>query len=133
MKNQELKVITIDRSTWRRGDMKMNEVLCGDTALLNDLGFKCCLGFHALQLCKATEKIIKGKAEPKNTYRSLKGLSKKIGPKEYSNTIYSINAVDINDDHIMTETEREKRLKALGKEHGYLFKFVGTTPRKYWI
>lgn len=41
-----MKKITIDRSKWRRGGDNQEDA--GETELLNELGFMCCLGFICL-------------------------------------------------------------------------------------
>ena len=41
------RVLTIDRSKWRKGGDRMDHIQ-GTTRLLNDKGYMCCLGFDAL-------------------------------------------------------------------------------------
>lgn len=52
-----MKTITIDRSKWRRGGDKQENA--GDTALLNEQGFMCCLGFICLAEGFTVEEILK--------------------------------------------------------------------------
>jgi hypothetical protein len=77
-----MKTLTIDRATWRRGGApefgNTTAVGYGSTSLLNEHGYKCCLGFDALA-CGLTEKDILGVQVPE-------GLFRHILPAEYRAT-----------------------------------------------
>lgn len=57
--------LIIDRSKWRTGHTAENATGQGFTALLNDQGFMCCLGFYSLA-CGYTEEEIRGVGEPQD-------------------------------------------------------------------
>lgn len=56
-----MKKITIDRSKWRRGGDNQKDA--GETCLLNNEGFMCCLGFISLAEGFAEDEIL-GAGEP---------------------------------------------------------------------
>jgi hypothetical protein len=51
------KVLTIQRSKWRRGGGDDSKHPAGPTRLLNEKGFMCCLGFDALACGVPAEEI----------------------------------------------------------------------------
>lgn len=55
--------LVIDRSKWRTGDAGPDATGQGPTALLNDQGFMCCLGFYS-RACGYTDEEIQGACEP---------------------------------------------------------------------
>lgn len=119
--------IVIDRSKWRTGDKGLNATGKGTTALLNDEGCKCCLGFIAQQI---TKKGIKNSGDPSDCEFSIPLLNFKEKSFIYDsyfwkNTDLSINAIVINDSGSTTLKEKEEALKKLFKDTPISLKFVG--------
>ena len=145
---------TIDRSTWRcgsdRSDPK-NRHGSGETELLNEQGFACCLGHIGAQLLskkwmcpiKDSQKILLGKQCPDDvgrddeftplliekcdTNRSL------MSPDFLVNSEFSKQAMSINDNDRSTLKEKEQLLIALGKEHDVEIVFVGEYIPGKWM
>ena len=119
MKKIKKKTLTLDLSTWRCGGV--NNVLPyglgrGDTELLNNKNYMCCLGQFALQLGMKREDILYvgtplevGKSIPLLSNRREGGLS---------NTVLSSNCMIINDNELTTIDEKilliRKELKKKG-------------------
>lgn len=79
MSRKKAKVLVIDRRKWRRGG---DGVMCmlndkfGGTALLNDRGKMCCLGFDA-KACGVPRSIILKEGMPDDVVRHLPYLTGK--------------------------------------------------------
>lgn len=131
MKNE----FVIDRSKWRCGNYGPNAVGFGDTELLNEEGYMCCLGQIACQL-KWPKEVIRYQGEPSECDIEDKKVNKSILTREiggYSkiiaNSEFANEAIDINDNEDTTVKEKEKALKELAKEHGLKIKFVGKATK----
>lgn len=112
------KEIIIDRSKWRTGADSCNSTGTGSTLLLNDEGYKCCLGFVTQQ---ATKKAIKNKLSPASCGYNVPDLT-----INGANTTLTSEAMRINDSVKTTPEEKEKALKKLFKNNSrYKLKFVG--------
>lgn len=118
--------VIIDRKKWSRGNLSGNALLV-NRAFRNDLmnvapmpkiGRMCCLGFACLVL-GATRKEISGETMPSTVEKELPGLNYRNG-----DTSFSKQASAINDNPDITDKEREKQLKKLARENGFIFKFV---------
>lgn len=113
--------IVIDRSKWRTGEYSKSATGKGaDTALLNEEGYKCCLGFITQQV---TKKGILGSYQPHDCEFSIPLLNYKDG-KMYENTELSKEAMAINDSDMRLE-EKEVALKKLFKNTPISLTFKG--------
>jgi hypothetical protein len=113
--------IVIDRSKWRTGEYSSNATGMGeDTALLNEQGCKCCLGFITQQI---TKKGILNSYQPRDCEFSIPLLNYKDGTC-YENTELSRDAMAINDSHIPLK-EKEVALKKLFKDTPISLTFKG--------
>jgi hypothetical protein len=126
----------IDRSQWRTGADSNYATGKGDTNLVNEQGFMCCLGFYCLQA---------GVAQPAITGVGLpEDLDTEV-IKAYNNTDLALlireeenyygdiiirnskladNAVDINDSTDYSPQVKEEKLKALFNENGIEIEFI---------
>lgn len=121
---------TIDMSKWRCGfdsDHKKNRIGRGDTLLLNECGYMCCLGQLSLQLGKTKGEIM-GMRSPDALDESTKHLSRKRLGLVLC-TKLSGHAIVINDDEETTVNQKMKLLRALFKKHGHTVRFTND-PRK---
>jgi hypothetical protein len=117
-----MKKFIIDRSIWRTGDKpkKGNCVYTGEgeTKLLNQQGFMCCLGMVCEQMGVPRNHLL-DVSEPEDilTYSSVETISgflvykPDVREEEYSNTVFACDAMNINDDVNITSEERETKLK----------------------
>lgn len=116
-----MKTIVIDRSKWRTGD----EYTCATgkgyiTALKNNRGYKCCLGFIA----EAHGAEILGRSYPRNTEKRIPFLSwYNKNENEWVDTELALEAAKINDSDLPLD-KKEKKLRQLFKGK-YKLKFVG--------
>jgi hypothetical protein len=123
-----VKILTIQRSKWRRGGGNSYKVEgYGPTRLLNDRGYMCCLGFDALA-CGFTENNIYDRTDPESL--GFKGLATtRPGYAELrldfksaflpKNTPPVQEAITINDSHHITDDEREEALHVVFRQLGY--------------
>lgn len=122
---------TIDRSIWRcGGSIKQTCKGRGATELANSQGFMCCLGqvagacgvpFQALKLKPSPNMITAPEA------KLLDGiLTTELGDLADSRqTKLAWDAMDINDDETITQSEREAKLAELFAKHGHEVVFQG--------
>ena len=104
-------VCTVNRRTWARGGKN------GLSRLLNSDGNMCCLGFLGVASGVSKESLF-NKLTPG-------GLSLQEQDKyPIVNFDWGI-FVDINDHEIITDADREKRLKEAARKNGFSFRFVG--------
>lgn len=118
----------IDRSKWRTGDNSTYQTGKGVTALKNDKGYMCCLGFVCLQ-SGVKEDLILNMGEPEEVQKEIPYLTNTLKDVEgdifYGNTNLSTEAMDINDDPYTTPVEKENKLKELFEKHKLSIEFVG--------
>jgi hypothetical protein len=115
------KEIVINRAKWRTASHGE-----GPTILLNDEGYKCCLGFLVGQTTKCK---IKEFAYPSECSRP---------PKEFErenckgNNCLETSAIRINDNYNLTDKQREEQLIKLFSQKSKLYrlKFVGKYNKK---
>ena len=133
-----MRELTIDRRKWARGDMG------GGSALLNEIGSMCCLGFD-MRGCGFKPKEIRNQAMPDDVGdmdKQMKRTAKKVphlvntldnpwadstdedGLLRLRATKFAIKAAAINDNVKIAERTREKRLKALFFEQEIALQFV---------
>ena len=120
MKTKKIEVV-IDRSKWRTGYCGKNRTGEGDIRLLNNEGYKCCLGF----ICGRLKKGIKDFFAPNELDYVVKDLSHKDIDGCIYDTDLTEKAIEINDNSDTTPQEKEKELKKLFKNSVYKLKFVG--------
>ncbi len=108
--------LIIDRSKWRTGGTSFTEKV-GPTQLLNREGYMCCLGFYSLQIGNKTEEEILDmtcpyQVEDKTGIESLVSLNNEV------NSGFAHDAIEINDNDLISNEDREQRLIELfkGKE-----------------
>lgn len=114
----------VQRSKWLRGQ--------DDGALLLDKhGSMCCLGFVAKQ-CGAADGHLRGRATPSCVawsdhgavaMEALNGVLTQPIYDDWEDTALSADAIPINDDPTLVDSEREAKLTALFAEHGYTLRF----------
>lgn len=123
------KYLTLNYATWRSGgDTRLHSCLIpanvlgtGQTALLNDEGYMCCLGqFSAQQGIK--KKLLLNVTSP--AYIRVPYLIKNFLLDNGVNSMFSINAMEINDDNKTTPEEKIKLLKVLCKEEGFILRVI---------
>ncbi len=121
---------TIDCNTWRCGDDGKYKLGEGNTALLNDKGFMCCLGQVALQL-DVHEADLLGVGEPEGVESdTILGLLVTNEWDEDSendikhNTVLSSEAMGINDNGNTTIETKINDLKELFNDNGYGLEFI---------
>lgn len=124
-KPNKKKTIIIDRSKWRTGNnlhSSFNSTGYGNTKLLNEEGYKCCLGFIASQ---ATHQKILNSCEPTYCKYIIPELSYRDKYGYVINSTLADNAIKINDNGYTTPQEKEKSLKQLFKDSRYKLVFKG--------
>lgn len=119
-------VLVIDRSIWSTGTHGK-----GITQLLNDHGYKCCLGFECLRLgCMEDE--IRNEGDPCEVLKPLTNLNDfNEGYNEngdYFSECYSsefaIRAMKINDDENIDDEIREDKISEHFKKVGITVEFI---------
>lgn len=130
----------IDRTKWRcggnNGFTTVNERGLGDTFLLNDEGYMCCLGHVALQCGLLREEIsghsdygdfISDSAE-KDSLSKLTTCLLAHGEDQDTKSLLDelqVTAIAINDDPKLSEEEREAELIEHFAKHGHTMRFEG--------
>ena len=124
--------LIIDRRKWARGNRG------GESALFNDIGGMCCLGFD-MRACGISPKRIKNLEMPRELQGNVKLAAKKIPhllkfsmpnwSKDrvygwYEDTKFATRAASINDNDKITERTREKRLVALFEKQDIALEFI---------
>ncbi len=113
------KVLYLNLKTWRCGEdtkKRKNRKGRGETYLLNDKGYSCCLG----QWIKQTDKKcdIRDLCSPQDVYEHKnKTLVKKNTSGGYSNTEFSKTCMEINDDRGTTVKEKIYLLRRILKKY----------------
>lgn len=117
--------LIIDRSKWRTGGESPSKTGKGYTQLLNKQGFMCCLGFRCNQM-GIPKKDLLGNHIPEHL-KGLYDIPDLIEEDEgkWSDTAFTQEAININDDESITSTEREKSIKEHFATIGVTVKFVG--------
>jgi hypothetical protein len=127
--SEKIKVV-IDRSKWRTGGLSSVATGVGTTALLNEEGFMCCLGF----CCKAlglADKAIFDTAVPQ--YAITADECGKPGFKDLTMCIKGLvaatslvgDAIRINDSTELIPEEKEAKLQELFKNSDLELSFEG--------
>lgn len=116
----------IDRSKWRCGGDGENRRGQGVTLLLNDEGEQCCLGQICSQ-CGIKDGVLFGVARPSHMARPepVVGILVLGDFFDLTETDFSKSATMINDNELLTDTQRERQLERLAEEFGLRIEFVG--------
>lgn len=119
---------TIDRSKWRcGGDKAKYSKGSGSTNLLNNDGYKCCLGFACLA-AGLKEKDILGFGSPRCVLWKIPEAESKIihlADNPFTDSTFSRGAMRINDDPGLNAQEREEQLIQLGRTMQIDISFTG--------
>lgn len=121
--------VTIDRSKWNRAIPKVDySQHFGLSALLNDQGNMCCLGFVCKALGLSDEQIV-DRAYPQSTQLEIPHLTEFHDVSYPKDTILSCRAAAINDSPMIHSKKKEEQLKNLFLENDIKLTFVGRTPK----
>lgn len=112
--------LIIDRAKWRTGNFGRNRTGVGNTQLLNDDGYMCCLGFYCLQAGIPSENIM-GVTQPddilnvRKFYNKYEDMELLLVDREFADdsmliTDFTTIAMSINDDDNITSEKREDLL-----------------------
>lgn len=124
-----MKKLILDYSVWRSGQEGDHSLGEGETMLLNDKNFMCCLGQFSLQL-GASKKMIIDCYEPNSIRKAIKGLAYRKDHGSFTNTKFSDAAIDINDTVDTTPAEKITLLTALCAEHGYELEVINEPEKE---
>jgi hypothetical protein len=125
--------VTIDRSKWRTGLYGTSASGRGDTYLLNDEGFMCCLGFCSLATGVPKSEILNQPLPNFITIQNeiiIRGLDSLVykleglGCTKYNCTELSAKAAKINDSSLDRAT-KEEQLIELFKDTDFDIEFIG--------
>lgn len=119
---------TIDRSKWRCGGDHSKQIGEGNTRLLNEEGYMCCLGQCALQVGIPKDDIFNW-GEPLEILNIIEEnpfviLIEGAFTTRQLNTELSKRAMAINDDVELNQTEREAGLQRIFQEYGHTINFI---------
>lgn len=124
-----MKKVRINRAKWRSGgDLSESYTGEGDTYLVNDEGYRCCLGFACHQLSNLNLQQLTCIAEPgglQTVIPLLNYIDNDYGWNCMENTDFSDECVAINDDATITSKQREYKLKRKFKANGIELEFYG--------
>lgn len=124
-----MKKFKVDRSKWRCGDDGPYAHGEGETQLLNEEGFMCCLGYCLNQL-----KVPKKKLKKVEVPEQVEGITESVLVRrvkmeekyEYlHDSALTIEAITTNDQKFYTREEREAKLSEIFKKHGQELVFTG--------
>lgn len=123
-----MRSVRINRAKWRAGqDSHDPKKSCGygDTLLINDEGFKCCLGFACQQLSRKPINFIIGRGEPEQTGLVISPFTKRDKNGDAVNTPLVDEAISINDSYATTLKSKEKALIKLFAKYDLDLEFFG--------
>ena len=113
--------LVIDRPKWRTGNEGLNKTGIGETKLLNEEGYMCCLGMRCYQMgVKKTDLVLANSPIDLSGLYTIPQLL-----KGGSNSILSQMAIDINDNSITTPEEKEILITKLFAKHRITVVFKG--------
>ena len=119
----------IDYSKWRCGGNGENKLGEGETYMLNQEGFMCCLGQCQSQL-GIPDGVLSKKGEPEEIGRVDGIFNCKVyyddDDELICNTVLSDNAISINDDDYTTPFEKMNGLKELFEANKHEISFINT-------
>lgn len=102
--------LIIDRAKWRTGGNNPNATGEGDTLLLNDEGFMCCLGFRCHQMGIHKNDLL-NKCTPV-CLSDLYNIPDLIEEKSWGwdDSEFTSKAIEFNDSKFLTPEQREKAI-----------------------
>lgn len=119
--------LIIDRAKWRTGAGGNFLTGKGNTLLLNDEGFMCCLGFRCHQMGIPKNDLLgictPGSFSLSSRYDIPDLIEEK--PWGWDNSSFVEDAVKINDDMFLTPEQREKAITEHFKKIGVTVEFKG--------
>ncbi len=116
------KEYTIDRSKWCCGGDRF--IGGGDSALMNDKQRMCCLG----QICNQAgipKKKLLWEGEPDSIISTVKVPSWLLNDDGNRNSQIANKMININDNDVLTQKEREQQLKKETRKAGIKLTFKG--------
>lgn len=120
------KVVTIVRKRWARGEREAGKP---QTALLNDDGMQCCLGFVCRAL-GASESDILGVGVP-SAVHEIRASTRFVPPVGWTDWVspawlatIEYKAITINDDRRIGDEAREKQLREIFADSPIRLRFV---------
>ena len=126
-----VKELKIDVLKWRTGNYGKFSTGLGDTSLLNQDGYMCCLGFMCLQSgLQKTDIINESEPDCISIEESIPLLTKK-GKEQFENTMFSRTAVRINDNERNNIVQKMKLLKAHFSKNNLKIKFINTKKKEF--
>jgi hypothetical protein len=111
-----MKQLIIDRKKWRTGgDGYALNRQKGHTSLYNDRGYSCCLGFYCRKIGGIRNNVLLDVGSPDNLnikdFTKIELLvSRNSRDEVYSDSVFSQEAIDINDDPDLSNEERESTI-----------------------
>ena len=119
-----MKEFTVYKDSWVRGTGFVynddgEQIDLGDSALLNNNGNVCCLGFFG-ESCGVSHARMLGKIEPDDVDRNKH--------RNYPKLDYDVWAkfMSVNDNCGLTDRQRQDRLRRMFKKIGYKVSFKGS-------
>lgn len=105
-----MKEFVIDRAKWRCGGTNGHGK--GEVNLLNKEGYMCCLGMTCKQSGISNKELL-GTQDPSDISNKYIKYFTMLSNGISFNTKLSNKAIEINDDDLLTDEEREQKLKSL--------------------
>ena len=112
----------------------------GYTSLCNEMDMRCCLGFAINQVCNIKYEDLEGVASPieicvlknKKLTNKLSLFINNISTEGYAveETLFTQEAIKINDDSMISLENREEMLIELFKENNIELTFYGNYPKE---
>lgn len=117
---------TIDRAKWRTGRYPDEDIKRGLSALKNEEGFKCCLGFY-LTACGLRN--LEGAQAPSCLGKEKKKVPAWLITKKTLDSNASGNLMGFNDDVGVPDNEREESVAEGFAKQGIKVIFKGKYPK----
>lgn len=115
--------VTIYVPKWRTGGTSFNRTGRGETKLLNEHGYSCCLGFACKQIAGLSDVRLLNRTTPASVVECIPKLTMSRGSNGVENTTFSDAAMTINDSDD-TLPSRIAKLTSFGRENGISFVFI---------
>lgn len=117
-----MKKFVIDRSKWRTGDFYEIKTGIGETQLLNEHKYMCCLGMYCEQLGIDRRKLLFA-GTPASLEMDIPLLTY-LSVDEYKDTDFANAAMKINDDETISNGERERMIAEHFAKEGIEIEFI---------
>jgi hypothetical protein len=118
-----MKKFVIDRSIWRTGQDSNNGTGKGETLLLNEHKYMCCLGMYCEQLGIDRQRLV-FTGSPASLEMDIPLLTYK-SVDEYMDTDFASRAMEINDgDEAESNEERERMIAEHFAKEGIEIEFI---------